>query len=183
MIGVGVSTFIGRKCHDKYAYHPTIRGYCSNCGKTVEHKFQESGMNWKKTSSMAIVSTPLGLGLSSVLARNIYKCTECKKLTVKCRMPKCTGMACCGDYWDDEFCGQCRCANDNSKLYNAFQDQKKLYKVQEVLKLMQTDIDLLKEKIAQLEVERSKNKEFIRRLNEALRKKNEEYECLIKMAA
>jgi len=183
LIGAGVSAYLGRKAHDKWADHDPLKGYCSNCGKTSKHAFHQSGMTWKKSGIMAVLSGAAGLGVSSLLARNIYKCQRCGQLTLQCRMPKCKGMALAGDYYDDEFCGQCRQANDNSKLYQAMQDQKSFHKVKEILAAMQREIDVLKAKIAELEREHGKHKEILKQLVERLKRKEAELAEYRKMAA
>ncbi len=181
IISVSVSAWVGRKAHDVIADHPSLCGYCSNCGNTTQHHFYESGMSWKKSCGTTFFFGLPVLAVSSVLARNIYKCGNCEHLTLTCRMPGCKGMALCGEYYDDEFCGDCRKKNDNSKLYNAFQDQKTLAKVSEILKTRQTEIEILMQQLKSLEIDRAKNKELIRRLSEALEKKNIEVEELKRM--
>jgi len=174
VIGAGVSAYIGRKAHDKYADHPPLHGYCTNCGSTCDHTFHASGMNWRKTGAMGVLTGAAGIGVSSLLARNIYTCTSCQQLTLQCRAPGCKGMALSGEYYDDEFCGQCRSGNDQSKLYRAYQDQKTLAKVKKVMQAMQTEVEELKAKIRELERERSKHKEILRQLHMLLDQKERE---------
>lgn len=183
LIGIGISSLIGRKAHDKWGKHPPLKGYCSNCGETTQHAYHESGMSWKKTGVMGVLSGAVGLGVSSLVARNIYKCKSCQHLTLQCRVPRCKGMALAGEYYDDEFCGQCRTGNDQSKLYKAYQDQKTLAKVKEVMRAMQSEIETLKAKIRELEKERSKHKEIIRQLNELLDRKERELSDLRRQVA
>lgn len=174
VIATGVSAFTARKAHDKYADHPPLRGYCSNCGVVASHSFHQSGMSWKKSGGMAILLGAAGLGVSSLLARNIYRCSNCSHLTLQCRVPGCKGMALAGEYYDDELCGHCRTGNDQSSLHKACQDQETLAKVKDVMTAMQSGIDVLEARIKELEADRAKHIELIRQLNQMLREKKTE---------
>lgn len=174
VITAGVTALAGRKAHDKWADHPPLRGYCSNCGNITQHEFRESGMSWKKTGGMGVLLGAAGIGVSSILARNVYKCRGCQHLTLTCRLPGCSGMVRAGDYYDDEFCGECLAGNDNSKLYNAFQDQKTLAKVTKIIVRMQGEIEALKARLVALEKDRAGDEQLIQGLSRVLREKEQE---------
>lgn len=174
LLAACVSTFVARKLHDNYAEHPPLKGYCSSCGVVGPHSFHQSGMSWKKSGPTAVLFGALGLGVSSLVARNVYRCSNCGHLTLQCRMPGCTGMALAGEYYDDEFCGRCRTGNDQSKLHQAIQLHRESTKIKEVMRTMQGQIDGLRAKVSELERDRGKHKEVIRQLNERLRRLEDE---------
>ena len=178
LIGAGLTAYAGRKLHDNVAEHPPLRGYCSNCGSSCSHSFHTSGMNWKKTGGMALALGAAGIGLGSLLWRNVYECSDCGSLTLRCRVPGCTGMARSGDYYDDELCGQCSAGNDNSKLYKAYQDQKELAKVRRIQRNLQTEVDELRSKVEALERDRRADKQLVRDLTRLLRAKETELHTL-----
>lgn len=139
-----------RQAKDVVAKRSKLRGYCSNCGELCLHKFETSGLTKGKTA-LTIALGPLGF--TSVLAlRNVYKCTECGHRTLPCRMPNCTGMARGGDYYDDEFCGRCRKANDNSLLYQAYTNAKMMAKVTAIIQGLQQELDQMTIRLKHLEM-------------------------------
>lgn len=183
IIGVGVSSYLGRKAKDHLTEHPAKNGYCSNCGTQSVHEFHEPGLNWKKTGGMAVLLGAIGLGVSGLVTRDVYECQSCHAKTLSCRTPRCTGMAFTGQYYDCQFCGQCIEGNDNSSLYRAMQDQKKLHKVKEIMREMQQELDEYRAKLRELEKERAKNKALIRDLTRVVRKKEAELETIRRRVA
>jgi hypothetical protein len=109
----GGGLFAARKVKDTFGDQPpSVKGYCTHCGETGSHDFHASGLTWGKAGPAGILFGALGLGILSVGARNVYKCRACTQLTLPCRVPRCQGMAKSGSVYDDEFCGECRSAND-----------------------------------------------------------------------
>lgn len=178
IIIVGVGALISRKIHDGVAEHPDLRGYCSNCGNTCNHRYHESGMSWKRTGFTGLLAGALGLGVSSLLARNIYKCSNCGHLVLACRTPGCTGMALSGKVYDDEFCGECFSSNDKSHFERAKNDRQEAEKLRLILVTMQQDRDKLDAKLRQLQSEHGADKQLINDLTECLKQKNREIDSL-----
>jgi len=174
VIVAGAAIFAGRKAHDALADHPDLKGFCSNCGKTCNHEFHESGMSWKKAGITGVLLGALGLGVSSLLVRNVYKCRSCGHLVLPCRTPGCKGMALSAKAYDDEFCGQCYSSNDKSQFHSAVNDRKQREKLKKILATMQEDRDKLKVKLAELQKDRSSDKKLIKDLLEVIRRKDDE---------
>jgi hypothetical protein len=173
LAGVKIGMTSGHKIIESiYDPVPILHGYCSNCGEITEHNIYKSGANWI-LSGINMILDPVA-SLTSLGIRDVYKCSYCNHMTVPCRYPHCNNMATCGDYYANQFCGQCVANNDNSRLYRAFQDQKTLFKVKEIMKIMQSEIDALNDKIDKLEQDHEKHKELIKMLKEAVQAKQKE---------
>lgn len=178
IIGVGATVFAGRKAHDAFADHPDLRGFCSNCGKTCNHEFHESGMSWKRMGAVGVLLGAAGLGVSSLMVRNVYRCRSCRHLVLSCRTPRCTGMALSGNVYDDEFCGECYRGNDKSQFNRAVQDREQKEQLVRVLRAKQREQDALKARIRQLEADRTVNKKLIAQLTERLARTQRELQMM-----
>ncbi len=165
IIGLG-AVLASRKAHDVLADHPDLRGFCTNCGKNCSHQFHESGMTWQRMGAIGVLLGAAGLGVSSLMVRNVYQCRSCRHLVLNCRWPGCTGMALSGKVYDEEFCGECVRGNDKSQFNRAVQDRKQKEQLVRVLRAKQKETDELSARIRQLEADRNADKKLIAQLIE-----------------
>ncbi len=178
IIGVGATILAGRKAHDAWADHPDLRGFCSNCGKNCSHEFHESGMTWKRMGAVGVLLGAAGLGVSSLMVRNVYRCRSCQHLVLSCRTPGCTGMALSGKVYDDEFCGECFQGNDKSQFNRAVQDRQQKEQLARVLRAKQQEQDQLRARIRQLEADRAADRKLIAQLTERLSRMQRETQMM-----
>lgn len=168
IIAIGVSAFGARKAHDAWADHPPLRGYCTHCGNNCKHQFEASGMSTSRSGSAAVAGGAALIGIASLTSRNIYKCSSCSRLTLACRTPRCKGMAKSGKYYDDEFCGKCRSANEDVTFRNALKSKEHEAAMRRLLLERQKMIDRFAEDLERLKRERNTDKARIAALIDAL---------------
>jgi hypothetical protein len=168
VIGLGATVLAARKAHDALADHSDLGGFCSNCGNVCSHEFHQSGMTWRRMGAVAVLLGAAGLGVSSLMVRNIYRCRGCRHLVLQCRTPGCPGMALSGNVYDDEFCGECYRGNDKSQFHKAVQDRQQKEQLVRVLRAKQKEQDALEARVQQLEADRSADKKLIAQLVERL---------------
>lgn len=166
IIGAGALALAGRKAHDAWADHPDLEGFCSNCGQRGLHTFHESGMTWKKMGAVGVLLGAAGLGVSSLMVRNVYRCRHCEHLVLCCRTPGCTGMALSGKVYDDEFCGECVRGNDKSPDSRPIEDRKQKEQLARILLAKQQELDKLNARIRQLKSDRAADRAIIAQLLE-----------------
>lgn len=153
-------------------------GYCTWCGRDTRHDFHEDGLTWKKTGPIAVLTGGIGTAIAGLVTRNIYRCTECKNLTLPCRMPRCGGMARSTSVYDYERCGKC---SDGNNVYaeRAAKERSaaEQHKLVELLRQREQRVLDIEAALAALQRERSRDSARIAGLmahRNELRKENSE---------
>lgn len=124
-------------------------GYCTWCGKTGTHSFHEDGLSWSKSGPMGFALGGAGTVLLGLGTRNVFRCDACRKLTLPCRKPMCSGMARSGEFYDDELCGECFRGNNVDAIETRAEEARfEAYKLVRVLRDLEQRLSVAESELA-----------------------------------